>query len=121
MEYTYVHKSHLDTRKGNILDLVFTNSPNLITDYSTIVNQNFSDHNTLKINLNLKENNGAEKIRKNPYLNKIYEYDLMNAHEEDWIRYDVLLTKLAEDFGDKLKMKALNKSLNVSIIWLQKQ
>ena len=57
------------TRKGNILDLVFTNSPNLITDYSTIVNQNFSDHNTLKINLNLKDNNGAEKIRKNPYPN----------------------------------------------------
>ena len=40
------------TRKGNILDLVFTNSNSLINGYSTIVNANFSDHNILQIILN---------------------------------------------------------------------
>lgn len=32
------------TRGNNILDLVFTNSSNLTSGYSTIVNRKFSDH-----------------------------------------------------------------------------
>ena len=82
------------TRKNNILDLVFSNSPNLINGYFTIVNKKNSDHNILKLNLKYSYKNEAKNIRKNPYSNKIYEYELLNAHEEDWIRYDVILTKL---------------------------
>ena len=41
-----------------------------------------------------------KKMRKNPYPNKIYEYDLHGANEEDWIRYNVLLTKLSENFDN---------------------
>ena len=88
------------TRKGNILDLVFTKTLNLISEYSTIVNKSFSDHNTIKINMNIKDNNDEKKSRRNPYPNKIYEYELLNAKEEDWIRYNVLLTKLSENFDD---------------------
>ena len=40
------------TRGNNILDLVFTNSSNLTSGYSTIVNRKFSDHNILKVKLN---------------------------------------------------------------------
>ena len=43
---------HTATRKGNILDWVFSNSNDLIHSYSTIVNKLFSDHNILKVNLN---------------------------------------------------------------------
>ena len=82
------------TRKNNILDLVFSNSPNLINGFFTIVNKKNSDHNILKLNLKYSYKNEAKNIRKNPYPNKIYEYELLNAHEEDWIRYDVILTKL---------------------------
>ena len=101
------------TRKGNILDLVFTNSHSLISGYSTIVNSHFSDHNILKINLNLPYKNEKKKVRRNPYPNSIYEYDLLNAEEEDWIRYNVLLTKLSEDFEDKSKNENTEGKLNV--------
>ena len=88
------------TRKGNILDLVFTNSNSLINDYSTIVNSKFSDHNILKIDLNYEYKNQSKMKRHNPYPNTIYEYDLMNSNEEDWIRYDILLSKLSENFDE---------------------
>ena len=91
------------TRKGNILDLVFSNTPDLISQYSTIVNSNLSDHNILKINLNVSNQSKEKKKRKNPYPNKVYEYELLNAHEEDWIAYDALLSRLSEDFDEKSK------------------
>ena len=100
------------TRKGNILDLVFTNSQSLIGSYSTIVNHSFSDHNLLKINLNYPYKGEKEKKRKNPYPNKIYEYDLLNADEEDWFRYNVILTKMAEDFEEKTENKNTEEKLD---------
>ena len=99
------------TRKGNILDLVFANSANLIQGYTTLVNSSFSDHNILRISLNYPYKNETENIRKNPYPNMIYEYDLHNAGEEEWIRYDVLLTKLSEDYDDKTENENTNEKL----------
>ena len=81
---------HTATRKDNILDLVFSNSNDIINGYSTIINKQFSDHNTLRINLNYQDRKEPKIERKNPYPNSIYEYDLMAASEEDWVRYDVL-------------------------------
>ena len=78
------------TRKNNILDLVFTNSGSLVNGYSTIVNHRFSDHNILKVTLNYQYKSEAKVKRKNPYPNSIYEYDLMNASDEDWIRYKIV-------------------------------
>jgi endonuclease/exonuclease/phosphatase family metal-dependent hydrolase len=85
----YIHSS---TRQGNILDLVFSNSDSLINGYSTIVNTVFSDHNTLRLSLNvtIKNDKKATK-RRNPYPNKIFEYDLLNGSREDWIRYDAII------------------------------
>ena len=99
------------TRKDNILDLVFSNSPNLINGYVTIVNKNFSDHNILKINLNYNYKNEGRKVRKNPFPNRIYEYDLLNASMEDWIRYDVILTKLSENFEEDTENKDTTERL----------
>ena len=100
------------TRKENILDLVFSNSDNLINGYSTIVNTSFSDHNILQIVLNYENKSEEKKERKNPYPNTIYEYNLVNASEEDWNRYDVLLTKLSEDFDQKAEYETSEEKLN---------
>ena len=91
------------TRKGNILDLIFSNSDSLVNGYTTIVNSTFSDHNILKICLNYQYKDQTKVERTNPYPNSIYEYDLMKASEEDWIRYNDLLSKLSEDFDEKTK------------------
>ena len=51
------------TRKNNILDLVFTNSENLLNGYSMIINCNFSDYNILRISLNYSYKNEKETKR----------------------------------------------------------
>ena len=94
---------HTATRKDNILDLVFTNSDEVINGCSTIINRQFSDHNTLRISLNYQYRNEVKLQRKNPYPNSIYEYDLMKATDENWVRYDILLSKLSEDFDIKIQ------------------
>ena len=70
------------TRGANILDLFFTNNPNLINFYTTIVNNKLSDHNTLEINMNFSYSQEVkeEKVA-NPYYTKIFEYDTTNADE----------------------------------------
>ena len=50
-------------------------------------------------------------MRKNPYPNKVYEYDLMKADDEDWKRYDILLTKLSEDFDSKTEYETTSEML----------
>ena len=111
---------HTPTRGKNILDLVFTNTSELISGYSTIVNRKFSDHNILKVRLNYKDKNEKKTERKNPYPNNIYKYDLMNATEEDWIRYDVLLSKLSEDFDNKSEGENTEERLNRYYATLEK-
>ena len=100
------------TRGKNILDLVFTNTSELVSGYSTIVNKKFSDHNILRVMLNYKYKNEKKTERKNPYPNNIYKYDLLNATEEDWIRYNVLLSKLSEDFDEKSMGENTEERLN---------
>ena len=53
-----------------------------------------------------------KKVRKNPYPNKIYEYDLLNAKQEDWIQYDVILTKLSENFDEETEKENTSEKLN---------
>ena len=102
---------HTPTRKDNILDLVFTDSPNLIRGYETVVSKRFTDHNILKIYLTPSSEKEKEVKRKNPYTNQVYEYDLINADEEDWKRYDVLLTELSEEFDFKTEKETTNERL----------
>ena len=94
------------TRKGNTIDLVFTNLVSLINGYSTIININFSDHNILRLHLNIAYRSQDRKKKKiNPYPNTMYEYDLINASKEDWIRYETLQKTLMK----KQKMKTQQK------------
>ena len=99
------------TRKENILDLVFTNTTEVINRYKTTVNSKLSDHNTLTIYLNIDDEKTAEK-KKNPYPNTIYEYDLMKATEGDWIKYEVLLEKKAEGFELNMKEETTDNQLH---------
>ena len=103
---------HTATRKGIILDLVFTNSNTLINGYFTIVNKQYSDHNILKICPSCEYRNQLKTQRKNHYPNPIYDYDLLNASNEDWIRYEVLMSKLSEDFDEKTKDEDTHEWLN---------
>ena len=99
------------TRGENILDLVFSNSSCLINGYSIIVNCNFSDHNIIKLSLNFTYKNEEKRKRINPYPNKIFEYDLMNASEEDWTRYNILMSKMSEDFDVNTENENTNERL----------
>ena len=52
-----------------------------------------------------------KKPRENPYPNKIYEYELKRGTEEDWIRYNMLLSKASENFEETTKDKPTKKRL----------
>ena len=88
------------------------NTSELVSGYSTIVNRKFSDHNILRVKLNYKYKNEKKTERKSQYPNNIYKYDLINAKEEDWIRYDILLSKLSEDFEEKCVGENTEERLN---------
>ena len=79
------------TRGQNILDLILTNNQTLINNYTTIVNQKFSDHFLLKVWLNFSFNQDVKMPqRKYPYTTSLHQYDLENADDEDWLRYNDL-------------------------------
>ena len=86
------------TRKESIIDLVFTNTENIVNSYETIINNRFSDHNILKLKLNVAKEEKEDIVKLNPYPNKIYEYDLMKATDEDWIRYNKIIEKEEDKF-----------------------
>ena len=88
------------TRKENILDLVFTSSENIVAGYEMIINNVFSDHNTIKLKLNIEKEVEKRSIT-NPYPNKIYEYDVMKGTDEDWVRYDKMMEKEADKFDEE--------------------
>ena len=98
------------TRKENILDLVFTNTTELINRCKTTVNTKMSDHNTLHIYMNIDDERKDEK-KKNPYPNNIFEFDLMKGTEEDWIKYETMLEKKAEEFELNMKDKTTDEQL----------
>ena len=64
------------TRGQNILDLVFSNNHQLVSNYSTTVNNKFSDHHLLTVNLNFTYN--QENLS-----SRIYEYNVKNASKSD--------------------------------------
>ena len=87
------------TRGNNILDLVFTNNHLLVNSYTTTVNKKMSDHYLLTIAMNFTYN--AESKKKNvtnPYTTKVYEYNLNEASENDWKRFNAILENMSKDF-----------------------
>ena len=98
------------TRGKNILDLILSNNPNLINNYTTIVNKKFSDHFLLKVWLNFSFNqkNGSTQ-RKYPYTTILYKYDFERADDEDWLRYDDMIGSV--DFEEEVKGMNTNQQL----------
>ena len=87
-----------------------TNTTELISRYKTTVNNKLSDHNTLTVYLNIDDDKTTER-KTNPYPNSIYEYDLMKGTEADWIKYETILEKKAEDFAIKMKKESTDNQL----------
>ena len=109
----YVRKP---TRGRNVLDLVFTNDHFLIHNYSIIVNSSLSDHNTICINLSIKETSTPEpQQQKNNYFSKIAESNLKEADEEDWYRLNLLLNQINWDsiLEELSPEESLNKFVSV--------
>ena len=109
----YVRKP---TRGRNVLDLVFTNDHFLIHNYSIIVNSSLSDHNTICINLSIKETSTPEpQQQKNYYFSKIAESNLKEADEEDWYRLNLLLNQINWDsiLEELSPEESLNKFVSV--------
>ena len=81
------------TRGQNILDLVITNDPSLVTKITTEVSTSTSDHNLLEIAINHpylqpKE----ERSKERPYSTGLHKYELHKGDAEDWKRYEALMT-----------------------------
>ena len=95
---------HTATRGKNILDLVFTNNHQLVNNYTTTVNNKFSDHNLLTVELNFSYNTERKSTKSiNPMTTNIYEYDLKNATINDWNRFDKVLAEISKDFETETK------------------
>lgn len=90
------------TRKSNILDLIFSNNVDLITNIETIVNSGISDHNTIEFTLgyDLEAPNSMVSKGMNIRESKLAEMDVDKASEEDWQRINVGLSKV--NWNDEL-------------------
>ena len=92
------------TRGKNVLDLVFTNNHLLVNSYTTTVNKKMSDHYLLTIALNFTYNAQIKKKKvTNPYTTKVYEYNLNEASENDWKRFNAILESVSKNFEEETK------------------
>jgi len=84
-----------NTRQNNLLDLVFCSDSNLIINHNQIINnQSFSDHNSIVVTLSLGLKHLEANQRINHSLTTIPEYDIKSGDEEDWLRMNMLLSKI---------------------------
>ena len=83
------------TRRNNILDLVFTNSDDLINNYSVVCNERLSDHSVIQMKLNSATNVDITSHKKKSfYTTKLSEYDFHSASDEIWMRFNLLIQKI---------------------------
>ena len=113
------------TRGSNILDLIFCSDPALILEYRQIINsRNFSDYNSLVVDLFFGLNHLESDKRVNYALTTVPEYDTKCGDDEDWMRMNMLLQKinleeeLANNSVQEMTDKVLSKvEKNVSLIF----
>ena len=74
------------TRGKNTLDLIFSNSEELVTNNKTIVNENISDHNSVVFGLGLKNHNYDKISKKEVDIQSLNAFDFVNASEEVWTK-----------------------------------
>ena len=92
------------TRGQNILDLVFSNNHHLVNKYTTTINNKFSDHNMLTVEMNFTYNKEKKSTKSvNPTATRIYEYDLKNATNDDWMKFSKVLEEVAKSFEEETK------------------
>ena len=70
------------TRGKNTLDLIFSNSEELVTDNKVIVNKNISDHNSVIFSLGLKNNNDLRPTPIDEDIQLLNAFDFVNASAE---------------------------------------
>ena len=100
------------TRGKNTLDLVFTNNHLLIGGYETTVNKKLSDHFLLTVALNFTYNRETKVPKvKNPYTTKVYEYNLFEATESDWMRFETVLAGISGNFEEETKNENVERKL----------
>ena len=112
MEENFIENYFLvPTRGKNILDLCLSNNPTLIGKVVSTISKNISDHNLMDIELNHQYNQPKEtKTKEKPYTTNLHQYDIMNADEEDWLRWrslveEVNFDKDTEEMNVEEKMK----------------
>ena len=74
------------TRGDNVLDLFFTNDCDYTYD-KTYVNNSLSDHNMVILKYEKSVINDENKTNINPYMNKIYEFEI-EYDSENWRKFD---------------------------------
>ena len=101
------------TRNNNILDLIFTNNQNMITEHNMIMNSNFSDHNTIisKLNIKLNQSHKNEKFI-NIHDTKIPMFKIKDVPDYHWENYSDLIntyiwseqSSKCNDIEDRIKL-----------------
>ena len=99
------NKIETPTRGKNILDLAFVNNHAMINFYETIVNSSLTDHFTIQFSMNFSFKEEKEEKATNPYSTKVYEYNLRDADDEDWEKFEAILDALNYE----------EKSVNLSV------
>ena len=73
---------------------MFTNNHQLVTDHSIVCNSRLSDHYIIKFSLNIETKPSKSTLKEqNFYKTKLNEYDLFNASDELWSRFNLLMLK----------------------------
>ena len=76
------------------------------------MNKKLSDHFLLTVALNFTYNRETKVTKvKNPYTTKVYEYNLFDATESDWKRFDTVLKGISIDFEEETKNEKVEAKL----------
>ena len=114
MSNNFMNQTVIDpTRKRNILDLVITNNPMLITHHDIVVNQLLSDHNFIISHLNMR----VEKVKYNKSDKSLYHtdiplYNLKDGDDSMWQSYHQELNKISWD-ESKCECRSVSDKLEV--------
>ena len=75
------------TRNQNILDLILTNNSELFYNCEVEINSKFSDHNLVKVGINIDLSNDSTHTDNLRYPNDIPLFNWRKGSSEDWEKY----------------------------------
>ena len=98
------------------MDLVFTNDDSIINNIDQIINSSLSDHNTLIISTSLEARKERTiDISHNYYSTNIQKYNLADADEEDWRRFEMVMNDRDWSTVSRHRVKGQIQRLNNNI------